>query len=409
MKKQGYYVGIDLDDKYAVVSFYEPGMKEPQTVSMVTGSDVFQVPVLIAKRKGLGQWFVGEEAKRIAEKQQVTAIDQLLSRAKKKETLFIDGEYYQAEELLLLFLKKLIGYAGGISTNYEPQMCAISVEKLEKDLAKLLTELGERLGFDKEELIVIDRKAAFYYFVFNQQKELWLHDVHLFDYRDGVMKCINLHRNNNTVPQLVSISEQTAEMNQEEQDESFCQVLSECMKGHVVSTVYLVGNGFDGEWMKLSLAYMCRGRRAFIGKNLYAKGCCYAVMVSQNEIPWSYTYIGDHEMKVNVSLKVKNRGVEEFYTLLRAGDNCYEAEGACEVILSDTRNISIWLQLPNSKQANVETLTLSDLPERESKTTRLRITAKPLSYTKIQIQIKDLGFGEIVKSSNLHWEYTMSI
>ena len=409
MKKQGYYVGIDLDDEYAVISFFEQSMKEPQTVSMVTGSDVFLVPVLIAKRKGLGQWFVGEEAKRIAEKQQVTAIDHLLGRALRNEEVFIDGEYYQAEELLVLFLKKLISYAGGISSNYEPQMCAISVERLEKDDRKLFTELGERLGFEKKEFIIIDRKAAFYYFVFNQQNELWMHDVCLFDYRDEVMKCINLHRTLNTEPQIVTISEQTAEMNQEERDESFCRVLSESMKGHVVSTVYLVGNGFDGEWMKLSLAYMCRGRRAFIGKNLYSKGCCYAIMAAMNEIPWPYTYIGDHEMKVNVSLKVKNRGVEEFYTLLHAGDNCYETEGTCEVILSDTRNISIWLQPPNSKQANVETLTLSDLPERESKATRLRITAKPLSDKQVQIQIRDLGFGEIVKSSNLHWEYTMSV
>ena len=58
------------------------------------------------------------------------------------------------------------------------------------------------------------------------------------------MKCINLHRTPNTEPQIVTISEQTAEMNQEERDESFCRVLSESMKGHVVSTVYLVGNGF---------------------------------------------------------------------------------------------------------------------------------------------------------------------
>ena len=90
MKKQGYYVGIDLDDEYAVISFFEQSMKEPQTVSMVTGSDVFLVPVLIAKRKGLGQWFVGEEAKRIAEKQQVTAIDHLLGRALRNEEVFID-------------------------------------------------------------------------------------------------------------------------------------------------------------------------------------------------------------------------------------------------------------------------------------------------------------------------------
>ena len=52
---------------------------------------------------------------------------------------------------------------------------------------------------------------------------------------------------------------------------------------------------------------------------------------------------------------------------------------------------------------------LSDLPERKPKTTRLRISAKPVSDSKVKIKIRDLGFGEIVKSSDLTWEYTMSL
>ena len=106
---------------------------------------------------------------------------------------------------------------------------------------------------------------------------------------------------------------------------------------------------------------------------------------------------------------MKNRSREEFYTLLSAGDNWYEAEGSCEVILDDTNEVAIWLQLPNSRQAKVETLTLSDLPERKNRTTRLRIFAKPISDEQVRVQIKDLGFGEIVKSSDMSWEYLMSV
>ena len=409
MADRGFYVGIDIDDTYAVTSFYAPGMKEPATVSMVTGSEVFQIPVQITKKKGIGQWFIGEEAERVAENQQVTVIDKLVSRALQREDLLIEGEHYQAEDLLVLFLKKLIGYASGLHGMRQPDGLAISVEALNAELSKLFGWIGEKLGLKKEELHIIDRKSAFYYFTLNQEENLWLHDVCLYDYREGQVKCMRLERNLSTVPQLVTIDEKVAGIEADSRDESFYQLLQAHMRGHIVSAVYLVGNDFDGEWMKLSLAFICRGRRVFMGKNLYAKGACYAALVADDILPWSYAYLGDNEMKVNVSLKVRNRGVEEFFTLINAGDSWYEAVGSCEVILNDTREIDIWLQLPNSRQAKVEKLTLSDLPERENKTTRLRITAKPLSDAKAQIKIKDLGFGEIVKGSDMSWEYIMSL
>ncbi len=407
MAERGFYIGIDIDDSYAVTSFFTTGMKDVATVSMVAGSEVFQIPTQITKKKGIGQWFIGAEAERIAEEQQVTVVDALLGRAMRQEELLIEGEAYPVEELLVLFLRKLIGYASGLQGIKEPEGLALTVEKLDGEISKLLMKIGNRLGLAKENLLILDRKSAFYYFTLNQQENLWLHDVCLYDYRDGQVKCLILDRNLSTEPQLVTIKEEIAELDTERRDESFYQLLQAHMRGHIVSAVYLVGNEFDGDWMNVSLAYMCRGRRAFMGKNLYAKGACYAVMVTKGVLPWRFAYLGDNEMKVNVSLKVKNRGREEFCTLLSAGDNWYEAEGSCEIIMDDTREVTIWLQAPNSRQAKVETLTLSDLPERANRTTRLRVTAKPLSDAKVQILIKDMGFGEIVKSSDMSWEYTV--
>ena len=173
--------------------------------------------------------------------------------------------------------------------------------------------------------------------------------------------------------------------------------------------MYLVGDGFEGDWMKVSLAYLCKGRRAFVGKNLYSKGACYAAMVADAVIEWPYIYIGDNEMKVNISLKVKKPGGMEFLTLISAGDNLYETEATCEVILEGTPEVDFWLQLPHSRDAKIQKLELSDLPEREDKTTRLRIHVKPLSDTEVSIKIRDLGFGEIVKSTDKVWEYVMSL
>lgn len=74
-----------------------------------------------------------------------------------------------------------------------------------------------------------------------------------------------------------------------------------------------------------------------------------------------------------------------------------------------SNEIDFWLQLPNSKEAKIEKLTLADLPERPPRTTRLRIKAQPVSDMEVKIRIKDLGFGEIFKSSDKTWEYMMSL
>jgi hypothetical protein len=268
---------------------------------------------------------------------------------------------------------------------------------------------GGNLGLGRSQLILQDRKESFYYFVYNQKQELWLHDIFLFDCRGDEVRCCATVRDTRTVPQMVTITEEVHALDGIHKDESFYKILLDSFHGHICSSVYLVGDGFDGDWMKMSLSYMCKGRRAFIGKNLYSKGACYAAIVREQKNPWPYVYMGDNEMKVNVSLKVKNRGKWEFLSLINAGDNWYEASGDCEVLLDGDKEIDFWLQLPHSRDARIEKLELSDLPERKPKTTRLRISAKPVSDSKVKIKIRDLGFGEIVKSSDLTWEYTMSL
>lgn len=403
-----YYLGIDLDDQNAVISYYEVNMKEPETLSTVAGSEVYQIPALLAKKKGIGQWFIGEEAGRLAMRQGEEGVTNLLTRAIKKEMVFVDGERYPAKELLCLYLKKLILLSGSLGKYQKPDKLVICLEQLSRETMQVFSEMEQKLGLQEGQLTLLDRKECFYYFAYRQAKELNVHDVYLFDYRNGNMRCCRLMRHQNTRPQLVTLSEEVRRVGESNKDESFLRILQDCFRGRIVSASYLTGDGFDGEWMKRSVSFLCQGRRAFVGKNLYSKGACYAAAVIDGQTEWQYVYLGDNEMKVNVSLKLYNKGNMEFYTLISAGDNWYESVGECEVILDGTPEIAFWLQAPNSKNAKIEHLELSDLPERPNKTTRLRIVAKPLSDTKIQIQIRDLGFGEFFKSSDKIWEYVMS-
>lgn len=403
-----FYIGVDLDDCNAVISCYEVNSREPQTISAVAGSEVYQIPVLLAKKKGIGQWFIGEEALRLSIRQGEEAVGRLLDRALKQEMVFVEEEKYPAEELLVLYLKKLLLMAGGLGTVRLPDKLVICLKELSREAMTLFAGIAEKLGLGAEQVMLLDRKECFYYFVYHQAPELTLHDVYLFDYRGEDISCCRLEKKQRTSPQLITLTEEIRRLSAAVRDENFLKVLQDCFRGRIVSSAYLIGDGFDGDWLKRSVSFLCKGRRAFVGKNMYSKGACYAAEVSEHPQEWAYVYLGENEMKVNVSLKVYNRGTMEFFTLINAGDNWYETVGGCEVILSGTPEIDFWLQAPHSRTARIEKLTLSDLPERPDKTTRLRITAKPLSDAKVQIQLKDLGFGELFPGSGKVWDYVMN-
>ena len=146
-----------------------------------------------------------------------------------------------------------------------------------------------------------------------------------------------------------------------------------------------------------------------MGRNLFSKGACYAARAVDLGDKWKFIYMGENEMKFNLSLKVKNNGMISFFNMISAGKNWFEEKGSCEVILSGTHEIDFWKQLPNSREAKIETLELTDLPSRPDRTTRVRITAKPVADDKIEIELKDLGFGEFFRGTDKVWKYTMSM
>ena len=403
MTNNSYYIGIDINDKNAMISYFQPNMEEPETLSTVAGSELYQIPIVLAKRKDLGQWYYGDDAKKMAMNGEIIFVDNLYRRAVNEE------ETYKAEDLLALFFKKLIELPQKLGNSTVCNKLVLTVERLSKENMDMFWRILPKLNLNSEKFMVVDHKESFYYFALSQKEELWLHDVYLFEYEKGAIHSYGLKRNLRTTPQVISISESPKTTVLGDRDLEFQRILQQNFENKIVSTAYLVGDGFDGEWMKNSLTFLCRGRRAFMGKNLFSKGACYAAWARDNEVQWPFIYMGENEMKFNLSLKVKNHGELQFYNLISAGRNWFETKGECELILSDTSEIDFWKQLPNSREAIIETLELTDMPCRPDRTTRLRIIAKPVADDKVNIEIKDMGFGELFRATDKSWHYTMTM
>lgn len=407
--KRNYYLGIDLNDKYAMISYFQLNMNEPETVSTIAGSENFQIPLILAKRKEIGQWYYGDEARKMAQNTDMICLDKLLSRAVNGDKLIIDDETYPAEELLALFLNKITALPNKLGNTCDFDRLVITVDRLSKENMDMFWRIMPKLGLKPEQFMVIDHKESFYYFALSQKEDLWLHDVYLFEFDKTNIRYFSLKRSMRTTPQVVTIEESPKRTINGDPDIEFSRIIQKAFENKIISTVYLVGDGFDGGWMQSSLNILCKGRRAFVGKNLFSKGACYAAEVRDNEDKWRFIYMGENELKFNLSLKVKSKGALSFYNIISAGKNWFETKGQCEVILSDTTEIDFWKQLPNSREAKIETLELTDLPRRPDRTTRVRITATPVADDKINIEIMDLGFGELFRGTDKVWHYTMTM
>ncbi len=410
-KANPYYIGIDINNKYAMVSFLQLNMKEPETVSTIAGADVYQIPLVIARRKGIGQWYYGDEARKMSKSTEMVCIDQLLKRAVNSEKIVIEDDTFMAEDLLALFIKKVMALPAKMGN---PSVCdklVICIDRLTKENMRMFAGILPKIGLNSKQFMVIDRKESFYYFTLNQEKSLWIHDVCLFLCENNNMRFYDLGRDLRTTPQVVTIDESQRIVMDEKADKDiqFTKIINQVFEKRVISTVYLVGDEFGEGWMKQSVSVLCRGRRVFMGNNLFSKGACYAAKSRDFEDEWPFVYMGENEMKFNLSLKVKDKGELSFYNLISAGTNWFEAKGQCELIICGSYEVDFWKQLPKSREAKIETLELADMPVRPDRATRIRITATPVSDDKIDIEIKDLGFGEIFRSSNKVWHYEMTM
>ena len=126
--EQCYYIGIDMDDDNAVISYYKSGMREPETLSMIAGSEIYQIPVALVKKRGIGQWFIGEEAKKMALLQNEEVIDHLLSGAIEKKQVTIENAVFEKEDLFVLYIKKLILFASRLGNPGLPDCLVVTVD-----------------------------------------------------------------------------------------------------------------------------------------------------------------------------------------------------------------------------------------------------------------------------------------
>lgn len=420
-RKNKIVIGYDLSDDYAQISVLslDGEDEEPETISLVAGAEQYQIPVALCKRHEVNQWFYGREALRQAQENNGVLITQLCGRAKAREQVVIGEESFDAVALLALFIKRSLSLVPAAATDLLSGFM-ITSPSLDHELIEMLSQVMALLQLKTDRLSVQSHVESFYEYMIHQPKELWKNQVVIFDFAGEHMCSYRMECNKRTSPVVAFIeakehakpykqpflNEADREKVFAEWDEQLCQVAEQVMENKLITTVYLIGDGFYGEWCRKSLKLVCRGRRVFQGNNLYSKGACYGMRekIEPTQVGKEYVFLGNEKLKANVGMRALRRGEPSYYALLDAGMTWYEAAKDCEIILESGNSFSILVTPVTRGPVKELEVILDGLTERSRGTTRLALSVKMVSAIRCRIEIEDLGFGEIAPATHKKWQ-----
>lgn len=418
--------GYDLSGHTAQISYCLPGSDKPETISQVAGEEEFLIPAMLAKRTDRDLWLYGREAAECAEAGEAQPVTDLLKNAAAGVPVEVSGEAYDPVALLSLFLKRTLSLLAPILHPDRLQAFVFTVEEVTAPVMEALRQAAAMLELKTPQVYVIGRAESFFYYNISQPQELWMRDVLLCDFSARHLKTFLFTANRRTTPVASFVEEKewdeveqieyTGDETQDRRsgmklDRNFAFVMENVLAGHQVSTVYLIGEGFEGEWYQESLQLLCQDRRVFLGNNLYSKGACYAgkERLLKGGVSKGYAFLGKDMLKANVGMHVVRRGTDAYLALLDAGINWYEARKECDFLLEEKNTFSLRITPLNGREVREVLVTLTGLPARPARTTRIHMKVDMTDVKTVRISMEDMGFGEFFPATHKFWEETFQI
>ena len=339
-------VGIELGKKYAQVCVKNEQMEEPESISLVAGSENYRIPVEldIEKKSDLQEVF-----------------------------------------------RKLWKLTTPYGTKDSLEYLVFCLEEPSAALRESVQEVAEIYDIPREKVRFVDKKECFCVYVLNQSEDLMTYNALLIENKGGIKEKYILLKRSRTTPVIAEVRDITE------------KTLRQSFFEHRFSSVFLLGDDFEEEWMKENLALLKNGKRVFAGKNLFVKGACYKGMELKAQRD-DYLYLGDEKVRCNIALKANQTDGEEYIPLVEGGKNWYESNISVDVLLLDEPEIEFVILPINGGERTIIPVALKELPERPKKTTRLRIFLEFLNSSSVKLNIKDLGFGELFPASDMNYE-----
>lgn len=338
--------GIELGKEYAQVCVKTDAMKDAESVTKVAGTEHYRIPIE-----------VNLEAKS------------------------------ELQELFRKLWKMLTPYGSKESLEY----LVFCLEENSEKMREMLLDIVQIYNISPEKVRFLDKSESFCAYVFHQSAELLSHNAFLIENHCGEKKKFILHKRARTTPAVVEVRDISEKS------------LESVFTDHAISSVFLVGDDFEEEWMQKNLKLLKTGRRVFLGKNLYVKGACYRGMELKEQSE-TYLYLGNEKVCCNIALRAEQSEKEAYVPIAEGGKNWYESSVSLDVLLLNEPELEFAIIPINGKEKKTAMIHLNGLPVRPKKTTRLHIELEFMDPSHAKLTIKDLGFGELFPQSDMVYE-----
>lgn len=418
-----YIIGYELARQHVQISYLKIGEKEPETLSTVAGQEQYNIPFALYKQEDKNLWYIGKEA--LAKQQELGGIllTDLLENAYKQGLTEVNLETYDSSALLALFVKRSFAYLSFIAPLERIAAIMFTVENLDQKTVEILRKMVEYLQLPQILIQFIGKEESFFYYNLHTDASLWTNQVYLYEIQDQRLKSYNLSLNRQTKPLATLIEKKEYKEfpvfdngPQTEEEKAFLdQIFLECVMGDmeskIVSTVYLIGEGFLGEWYRKSVRYLCGKRRVFLGNNLYSKGACYALLdkMEPTELSASYVYLGTDKVKANVGMEILRQGAPSYLAILDGGSSWYDCKKQWDMILEEDNRLVFRITPLNGKNATQTQIVLHGLQMNKNPLCRIHAESYMETPTQMKLKFWEKGFGEFYPSMGQYWEETIDL
>lgn len=403
------YAGIDLGRDFAQVSFFTVGMDEPATISTVQGAEKYEIPTSICRTKA-GKYFYGEEADRRKHDPIVTYYDNLVEHCLQEE-----GEQKKTyRELLYLYIRRLLLFRKSYETEKDqPVSLSVTVPELTSEMVSLLFDIRDRLEIAPEHFRITDYQESFFDYLIMRDKDIWRHDAVVFDFQENFIRIMVLKKDTAKSPGRAWVLESSQTVPEADRgdptllDEYFAGVVQEAFAKRIISGVYLIGSGFEGDWLTDSKTRDALGsnKRIFIGKNLYTKGVCLGTYRKDRLQRESIRFVSRYQMQTGICARVLKDQQPYDLPLVQTGESWFNSFCSYDLLYNGSAEFSVWLLTPDGKRLFLTECKLDDFPEHRSKAMYVKLQARPLDEDTLSVEITDEGFGDFYTSAGKTWRF----
>ncbi len=414
-------VGIDLCDDVTQMSCYRDDMQDAVPVGRVVGKErEYECPTVLSWHPGRREWLFGLEALQAAKRDEVSLFSHMLKQAAEGDEICAGDMAIPAGDAFMRFFIKLLSELKEYFPNETIRKLVVSVPHKTQNLTDILTKALGQIGIGADRLVLQLHQQSYVYYALNQKKELWMNDIGLFEFgRDGLFYS-QIHIDRRDKPYVVGVerTDLSDSLNWDmlehdssfKMDYAFVNLANTQLHRQMVTTIYVTGEGFQGEWANEALMQLCRGRRVFRGNNLFTKGACFAAREFAGLGVMKDFLLLDEEMTyVNISLRVYHDASMNDLEMVRAGVRWMDVDVCVDVIPDEEDKISLTVQNILQHETKVHRLSLEGFGDRPNKMTRFTVRIRFADADHCIVTLKDNGFGEFFPSSNRIWERSLSM